>query len=62
MCDEYGFLVSPAQGIQILRYVSRSLCGVDLANASAMSYGVLPESYDTEAYTEAVNVAQSMCV
>jgi len=62
VCDEYGFLVSPAPGVQVLRYVSRSLCGVDLAYASAMSYGVLPESYDTEAYTEVVNVAQSMYV
>jgi hypothetical protein len=35
---------------------------MNLAYSSAMSYGVLPESYDTEAYTEAVNVAQSMYV
>jgi hypothetical protein len=62
VCDEHGFLVSSASGIQVLRYVSGLVHTVSLADLSAMSYGVLPESYDTEAYTEAVNVAQSMYV
>jgi len=60
MCNEHGLLVSPEQRFQVLRSVSTSTYETTQADLSAMSYGVLPESYDLDAYTEAVNVAQSM--
>jgi hypothetical protein len=58
--DEYGLLVSTEQRVQVLGHVSTSTLDTTQSDLSAMSYGVLPESYDLDAYAEAVNVAQSM--